>query len=137
MIKRIEEYPEEFMEDLKWNEVISIARNVLPTEEIKAIDAALARAKIDRWNGIVMKTLAGEEKNIGTQTAIDSMRVKSSVISKNDVIKQGLAALNQTFGSSYQQQTAQERLTSQLSGGSESRYDINTDTYITKFNPRY
>jgi hypothetical protein len=60
MIDCPEEFPSEGEYHGKWTKIISEARNILPTEDVEALDTAHKQLLIDRYNERVLKTLAGE-----------------------------------------------------------------------------
>ena len=60
MIDCPEEFPNEGEYHGKWTRIISEAKNILPTEDVEALDAAHKQLLIDRYNERVLKTLAGE-----------------------------------------------------------------------------
>ena len=64
ILQRMKDCPEEFMEGTvhlgKWEKVLLGYKDILPTEDIEALDAAHRQMRIDRFNELVLKTLAGE-----------------------------------------------------------------------------
>lgn len=64
ILQRMKDCPEEFPSEGeyhgKWTKIIIDARNILPTEDVEALDAAHKQLLIDRYNERVLKTLAGE-----------------------------------------------------------------------------
>jgi len=71
LIERMKTNPEEFLDHPytgKWNRVLEMA-GCLPEEDKRAIKQAQDRMYIDEFNGLVLRTLAGEvEQNEGTLT---------------------------------------------------------------------
>lgn len=70
LIERMKTHPEEFVEGLrsKWAQAFALAEDCLPDEDKLAIREAFNQAKIERFNGEVLKTLAGEQElaQVGT-----------------------------------------------------------------------
>jgi hypothetical protein len=68
ILQRMIDCPEEFPSGVeyhgKWTKIISEARNILPTEDVEALDTAHKQLLIDRYNERVLKTLAGENDEI-------------------------------------------------------------------------
>ena len=64
ILQRMKDCPEEFPNEGelygKWGRLIHDARNVLPKEDIEALDASYKRLLLDRFNENVLKALAGE-----------------------------------------------------------------------------
>jgi hypothetical protein len=60
MIDCPEEFPNEGEYHGKWTRIISEAKNILPTEDVEALDVAYKQLLVDRYNERVLKTLAGE-----------------------------------------------------------------------------
>jgi hypothetical protein len=65
ILQRMIDCPEEFMEGTvhlgKWEKVLLGFKDILPTEDVEAIEAAYKQMRIDKFNELVLKTLAGEE----------------------------------------------------------------------------
>jgi hypothetical protein len=70
LLARMKEYPEEFINDnrvrrldgLRWDSVLREAREHLPEEDVKALEAGMKQLYIDRFNERVLKVLAGESE---------------------------------------------------------------------------
>jgi hypothetical protein len=64
LLARIASHPEEFVESLasKWARVMNMT-GCLPDEDKQALKEALKRAEIERFNGEVLATLAGEREH--------------------------------------------------------------------------
>jgi hypothetical protein len=62
LIERMKTHPEEFLEGKisKWAEVMHMANDCLPDEDREALKQAYTQAKVERFNGEVLATLAGE-----------------------------------------------------------------------------
>jgi hypothetical protein len=70
ILQRMKDNPEEFVLDDgvilgKWEKAMRGYRNILPTEDVEAIDAMYKQMRIDRFNEGVLKTLAGETEGEG------------------------------------------------------------------------
>lgn len=52
----------------KWERALMGYKEVLPQEDIEALDAAYRQMRIDKFNEVVLKTLAGEEPKQETIT---------------------------------------------------------------------
>ena len=65
LLQRMKDFPEEFANDGelfgKWERTLTGYKDILPREDVEAIDAAYRQMRIDRFNERVLKTLAGEE----------------------------------------------------------------------------
>jgi len=64
ILQRMKDCPEEFRDDGhlgKWEKALLGYKDILPKEDVEAIDAAFKQMNIDRFNELVLKTLAGEE----------------------------------------------------------------------------
>jgi len=64
ILQRMKDNPEEFRDDGhlgKWEKALLGYKDILPKEDVEAIDAAFKQMNIDRFNELVLKTLAGEE----------------------------------------------------------------------------
>jgi len=68
MIDCPEEFPNEGEYHGKWGRLIQDARNILPTQDVEALDAGYKQLLVDRFNERVLKTLAGEEPKQETIT---------------------------------------------------------------------
>jgi hypothetical protein len=68
LLARMAEYPEEFIEGniSKWSHVMHMGNECLPDEDKAALKEAYTKAKIERFNGEVLATLAGEREPLGT-----------------------------------------------------------------------
>ena len=68
LVARMAEYPEEFIEGniSKWSHVMHMGNECLPDEDKAALKEAYTKAKIERFNGEVLATLAGEREPLGT-----------------------------------------------------------------------
>jgi len=70
LLARMKEHPEEFVNDnsvrrldgLRWDSVLRDAREHLPEEDVKALEAGMKQLYIDRFNERVLKVLAGESE---------------------------------------------------------------------------
>jgi len=64
LIARMASHPEEFVEGAlnKWTRVMDMANGCLPEEDLQALGNAYKKAKIERFNGEVLATLAGERE---------------------------------------------------------------------------
>jgi len=64
LIARMASHPEEFIEGAlnKWTRVMDMANGCLPDEDLQALGNAYKKAKIERFNGEVLATLAGERE---------------------------------------------------------------------------
>jgi hypothetical protein len=64
LIARMASHPEEFVEGAltKWTRVMDMANGCLPDEDLQALGDAYKKAKIERFNGEVLATLAGERE---------------------------------------------------------------------------
>jgi hypothetical protein len=65
LIERMKTHPEEFLDEVfigngKWHRVLDMANSCLPEEDKRAIKQAQDRMYIDEFNGLVLRTLAGE-----------------------------------------------------------------------------
>lgn len=67
LLARMAEYPEEFIEGniSKWSHVMHMGNECLPDEDKAALKEAYTKAKIERFNGEVLATLAGERELLG------------------------------------------------------------------------
>jgi hypothetical protein len=64
ILQRMKDCPEEFRDDGhlgKWEKALLGYKDILPKEDVEAIDAAFKQMNIDRFNEVVLKTLAGEQ----------------------------------------------------------------------------
>jgi hypothetical protein len=72
ILQRMKDNPEEFANDGelfgKWERALMGYKEILPQEDIEAIDAAYRQMRIDKFNEVVLKTLAGEEPKQETIT---------------------------------------------------------------------
>ena len=78
LIERMKTHPEEFIEGriTKWTEVMHLANDCLPDEDKLALKKAYTQAKIERFNGEVLATLAGEREPM--VVAESSLKYKAS-----------------------------------------------------------
>ena len=64
ILQRMKEFPEEFVHDGelfgKWERSMMGYRDILPKEDVEAIDAGYRQLRIDKFNETVLKTLAGD-----------------------------------------------------------------------------
>lgn len=72
ILQRMKDCPEEFANDGelfgKWERALMGYKEILPQEDIEALDAAYRQLRIDKFNEVVLKTLAGEEPKQETFT---------------------------------------------------------------------
>jgi hypothetical protein len=72
ILQRMKDCPEEFATEGqlfgKWERALMGYKEILPQEDIEAIDAAYRQMRIDKFNEVVLKTLAGEEPKQETIT---------------------------------------------------------------------
>jgi hypothetical protein len=72
ILQRMKDCPEEFANDGelfgKWERALMGYKEILPQEDIEALDAAYRQMRIDKFNEVVLKTLAGEEPKQETVT---------------------------------------------------------------------
>jgi len=72
LLQRMKDFPEEFANDGelfgKWERTLTGYKEILPREDVEALDAAYKQMRIDRFNERVLKTLAGEEPKQETIT---------------------------------------------------------------------
>jgi len=65
ILQRMKDNPEEFMDGTvhlgKWEKALLGFKDILPQEDVEAIEAAYKQMRIDKFNEVVLKTLAGEE----------------------------------------------------------------------------
>ena len=65
ILQRMKDCPEEFANEGqlsgKWERALMGYKEILPKEDVEAIDAAFKQMNIDRFNEVVLQTLAGEE----------------------------------------------------------------------------
>jgi hypothetical protein len=65
ILQRMKDFPEEFANDGelfgRWERALTGYKDILPREDVEAIDAAYKQMRIDRFNEKVLKALAGEE----------------------------------------------------------------------------
>jgi len=72
ILQRMKDCPEEFMDGTvhlgKWEKALLGFKDILPQEDVEAIEAAYKQMRIDKFNEVVLKTLAGEEPKQETIT---------------------------------------------------------------------
>jgi hypothetical protein len=109
LIERMKTHPEEFLEGKisKWAEVMHMANDCLPDEDREALKQAYTQAKVERFNGEVLATLAGERNPV-----VETLKYKAS-----ERYSQGLTDPRGLFGSAVAKQEGQRI------------YDHNTDTF--------
>jgi hypothetical protein len=78
LIERMKTHPEEFVEGMhsKWSHVMQLANDCLPDEDKAALKKTYTQAKIERFNGEVLATLAGEREQLGV-IAESSLKYKA------------------------------------------------------------
>ena len=79
ILQRMKDCPEEFRDDGhlgKWEKALMGYKDILPQEDIEAIDEAYKQMNIDRFNEVVLKTLAGETEVQETITYKTSERYR-------------------------------------------------------------
>jgi hypothetical protein len=65
ILQRMKDCPEEFVFEEgmilgKWEKALRGARDILPLEDVEALDAGYRQLRIDQFNERVLKTLSGE-----------------------------------------------------------------------------
>ena len=72
ILQRMKDCPEEFANDGelygKWERALMGYKDILPKEDVEALDAAYRQMRIDKFNEVVLKTLTGEEPKQETIT---------------------------------------------------------------------
>jgi hypothetical protein len=100
LIERMKTHPEEFLEGKisKWAEVMHMANDCLPDEDREALKQAYTQAKVERFNGEVLATLAGERTPV-----VETLKYKAS-----ERYSQGLTDPRGLFGSAVAKQEGQQ-----------------------------
>lgn len=67
LLERMKTHPEEFFGagSYRWDRIINDAKPYLPEEDSAALDQALCKLHVDRFNERVLKQLAGEGDGLG------------------------------------------------------------------------
>lgn len=113
LIERMKTHPEEFLEGRisKWAEVMHMANDCLPDEDREALKQAYTQAKVDRFNGEVLATLAGERTPV-VETLKETLKYKAQ-----ERYATGLTDPRGLFGQA------------QIKAEGQRIYDHNTDTF--------
>lgn len=97
LLERMKTHPEEFFGagSYRWDRIINDAKPYLPEEDSAALDQALCKLHVDRFNERVLKQLAGEGEGLGlfAPSPFGAVAQQSLMNGANGTMQQSLQSL--------------------------------------------